>query len=126
MSATTQEPAPKQNGGAAIWTLVLEEVPYAFPRADQGEVVASLRADMHARDDMGRAKYGTPLRAYNGRNPWTDAYQEALDGCAYSRQMQEEAVTEWERTEAATTRRLFLSLAFRLKRAAMIREGWAP
>jgi hypothetical protein len=126
MSATVPEPTPQQNDNTAIWTLVLEDVPHVFPRADQGEVVAGLRADMHARDDMGRAKYSTPLQAHNGRNPWVDAYQEALDGCAYSMQMKEEAATEEERNEAFTVYRSFLVLAFRLKRAAMIREGWTP
>ena len=32
-----------------------------------------------ARDAMGRAKYGTPLRVHNGRAPLVDALQEALD-----------------------------------------------
>lgn len=126
MSATTPEPKPQKNDNPAIWTLVLEDVPYVFPRADQGEVVAGLRADMHARDDMGRAKHGTPLQAGNGRNPWTDAYHEALDGCAYAKQMQAEAVTKWEQAEAFRLYRSFLDLAYRIKRAEMIRQGWTP
>jgi hypothetical protein len=126
MSAATPEPKPQPNDNPAIWTLVLEDVPHVFPRADQSEVVAALRTDMHARDDMGRVKYGTPLTAGNGRNPWMDAYQEALDGCAYSRQMVDEAATDYERNEAAGVYEAFLRLAFRLKRVAMIREGWAP
>lgn len=126
MTANTPEPKPQPNDNPAIWTLVLEDVPHVFPRADQGEVVAALRNDMHARDDMGRAKYGMPLTAGNGRNPWTDAYQEALDGCAYAKQMQEEAITKWEEAESERLYRSFLDLAYRLKRAAMIRQGWTP
>jgi hypothetical protein len=126
MSTNMPEPKPQPNDNPAIWTLVLEDVPYVFPRADQGDVVAILRADMHARDEMGRAKYNTPLQAHNGRNPWTDAYQEALDGCAYSRQMLEEARSDAERNEAAACYDAFLRLAYCLKRAEMIRQGWTP
>lgn len=126
MSANTPEPKPQPNDNPAIWTLVLEDVPHVFPRADQGEVVAALRADMHARDEMGRAKYGTHLQAHNGRNPWTDAYQEALGGCACSKQMQEEAVTAMERVEASACFDDLLRLAYRLKRAEMLRKGRTP
>lgn len=126
MSANTPEPKPQPNGNPAIWTLVLEDVPHVFPRADQGEVVAALRADMHERDDKGAAKYGVRLQAFNGRNPWTDAYQEALDGCAYAKQMDEEAKTRTEKDEAWEVYLAFLRLAYRLKYAAMVRQGWTP
>lgn len=39
---------------------------------------------------MGRARYGTPLQAGNGRDALVDAYQEALDLCVYLRQAIEE------------------------------------
>ena len=42
--------------------------------------------DMLDRKMMGVAKYGTALRAGNGRDALWDAYQEALDLCAYLRQ----------------------------------------
>lgn len=61
-----QQPAPTPTAGPAIWDLVI--------------------ADMHARDQLGRAKYGTPLQANNGRDALLDAYQEALDLCVYLRQ----------------------------------------
>lgn len=66
----TPEPAPKPNGSRPIWDLVIE--------------------DMKARDAAGRAKYGVPLQAHNGRNPLVDAYQEGLDQVAYLRQAIEE------------------------------------
>ncbi len=59
------EPPPKPGHGD-IWKLVLE--------------------DMEARRQMGIAKYGTVLQAGNGRDPLTDAYQEAQDLCVYMRQ----------------------------------------
>lgn len=42
--------------------------------------------DMVLRDQVGKKRYGTPLQANNGRDPLMDAYQEALDLCAYLRQ----------------------------------------
>lgn len=46
--------------------------------------------DLRRRNEAGTAKYGTPLRANNGRDPLVDAYQEALDLCQYLRQAIEE------------------------------------
>jgi hypothetical protein len=39
--------------------------------------------DMRQRDAMGRARYGVPLTADNGRDHLVDAYQEALDLLVY-------------------------------------------
>lgn len=42
------------------------------------------------RDRLGVRKYGTRLRAHNGRRALVDAYQEALDLAVYLRQCIEE------------------------------------
>jgi hypothetical protein len=60
------EPPPTPTDSRPVWELVVE--------------------DMRARDMAGRAKYGVPLQAGNGRNALVDAYQEALDLCVYLRQ----------------------------------------
>lgn len=67
-SLVTPEPPPRQTpeDQPAIWDLVIH--------------------DMSARDDFGHDKYGTRLRAGNGRDAMKDAYQEALDLCCYLRQ----------------------------------------
>ncbi len=71
MSANTPEPAPQVVEGApAVWDLVV--------------------ADMKERDHVGRAKYGVPLQAGNGRDSLVDAYQEALDLAVYLRAAIEE------------------------------------
>lgn len=60
------EPPPQPNDGPAVWEAVI--------------------ADMRERDQAGRTKYGTPLQAFNGRDPQRDAFQEALDLVVYLRQ----------------------------------------
>lgn len=65
-AAATPEPPPVPNDRPALWDLVM--------------------ADMLARDAFGRAKYGTPLQPFNGRDALADAYQEALDLAVYLRQ----------------------------------------
>lgn len=60
------QPPPMPNDSPAIWTMVL--------------------SDMADRDQVGRMRYGTPLQPNNGRDALKDAYQEALDLCAYLRQ----------------------------------------
>lgn len=63
--ANEHEPEPKGNG-VIILPLVLE--------------------DLTSRAETGKLKYGTYLRADNGRDALMDAYQEALDLCMYLRQ----------------------------------------
>lgn len=65
-STIVSQPAPRSSTGPAIWPLVV--------------------ADMQARDQLGRERYGTPLQAHNGRDPLVDAYEEALDLAVYLRQ----------------------------------------
>ena len=42
--------------------------------------------DIEERKSAGIKTYGEPLRAFNGRDPLIDAYQEALDLAVYLRQ----------------------------------------
>jgi hypothetical protein len=66
-----EQSAPKQTeAGRPIWELVIQ--------------------DMRDRDKLGFQRYGTRLRAHNGRNALLDAYQEALDLAVYLRQAIEE------------------------------------
>ena len=65
-----EEPPPVSNDRASIQSLVME--------------------DLRQREIHGIEKYGTPLQAFNGRDPLTDAYQELLDLVCYLRQRIEE------------------------------------
>jgi len=58
-------PPPKEGLEVPVWSLVMK--------------------DMTDRDQFGRKKYGQPLKAHDGRDPLTDAYQEALDLAVYLR-----------------------------------------
>lgn len=58
-------------------------------------VQSLVRADLKQREQLGIARYGTPLQAHNGRDALRDAYEEALDLACYLRQAIE------ERTSAA-------------------------
>jgi len=59
------------------------------------EVAKDLRArslehiaeDTEARIRLGEKKYGTRLKAHNGRDAMLDLYQEVLDGINYSKQL---------------------------------------
>lgn len=46
--------------------------------------------DIYGRMKLGTERYGTPLRAYNGRDALRDLYEELLDACCYIRQVIEE------------------------------------
>lgn len=61
------QPIPTTNELPAVWDLVV--------------------ADMRERDKAGREHYGTPLQPHNCRDALKDAYAEALDLCAYLRQV---------------------------------------
>lgn len=64
-AAATPEPPPAP-GRRDIWPLVV--------------------ADIQARVEAGKQKYGTVLQADNGRDSLMDAYQEAIDLVMYLRQ----------------------------------------
>lgn len=66
LKASKEQPAPIANDKPAVWPLVI--------------------ADMQARDAVGRERYGVPLQPGNGRDALRDAYEEALDLCAYLKQ----------------------------------------
>lgn len=61
-------------------------VPQPAPQGDGWIILHAVTQDLKDRAEAGRAKYGTYLRAYNGRDALMDAYQEALDLCMYLRQ----------------------------------------
>lgn len=63
-----------------------EPQPAPVNREDLPNVWALVQADMAEREQQGEAKYGVPLRPYNGRVALIDAYQEALDLAVYLRQ----------------------------------------
>ena len=44
-------------------------------------------ADIQARKEVGKERYGTYLQPFNGRDSMMDLYQELLDACQYIRQL---------------------------------------
>ena len=52
---------------------------------DQG--LDHIAEDVEARIRLGERKYGTRLKANNGRDAMLDLYQEVLDGVNYSKQL---------------------------------------
>ena len=61
-------------------------VPQPPPVGKGAVVLPRVMADLEARAVMGEQKYGTRLRAHNGRDALIDAYQEALDLVMYLKQ----------------------------------------
>lgn len=64
------QPPPTPAAGPSMWDLVI--------------------ADMHARDRLGRERYGVPVRAHNGRDALVDLSDELCDAVVYLRQHREE------------------------------------
>jgi hypothetical protein len=80
-----QPPPVPQANRRPVWEIVIEHVER---RRDEGAygsspAVSLLIADMCGRDEVGRARYGTPLTSGNGRDHLIDALQEQLDACVY-------------------------------------------
>ena len=64
--------------------------PQPDPKGGRGDIWNLVIQDMIARKAQGIERYGTPLKADNGRDALVDLYQELLDACAYVRQLIEE------------------------------------
>lgn len=54
-------------------------------------VLEAVIADFEQRKEFGRERYGTVLQAWNGRDPYRDAYEEGLDMVVYTLQAKHEA-----------------------------------
>ena len=67
---------PVPNDGRAVWDLVREDAARRWTLLD---------AAMHARDCLGRQRYGVPLTPHNGRDTLRDLYEELLDAAVYTR-----------------------------------------
>lgn len=72
------QPAPVADASSEVWPTIFGNVNLCLP--------AWLEADMRARHELGRKKYGVSLQVTNGRNPLRDAYEEVLDLLAYTQQ----------------------------------------
>lgn len=59
--------------------------PEPMPNGGQGDMWLLVLKDMEERRQVGIKKYNQPLRAFDGRRPLIDAYQELLDLCVYLR-----------------------------------------
>jgi hypothetical protein len=77
-SLNAPQPAPTAGQGEELWPLIYGNEALALPEW--------LVADMAERHRAGVAKYGVPLRVWNGRDAVVDAYQEALDLVVYVQQ----------------------------------------
>lgn len=80
------EPPPLGGTGNPLWPTVIARY------ADRLAFTAAARE----RHEFGVAKYGTALRAHNGRNARIDALQEAMDLIVYLEQMAQEAPSGWD------------------------------
>lgn len=97
MSGVADQPPPKRRDDLRpAWEEVIEEFKqrYASYLNDPSSVavVRDVLADMTARDEVGRQRYGMPLTAFNGHDQLVDAYQELLDAAVYLRAAQDEGV----------------------------------
>ena len=65
-----------------------------MPKPADGPIMHELViADLQSRLEVGVKRYGQPLRAFNGRDPLQDLYEELLDACVYLRQLMEESAS---------------------------------
>jgi hypothetical protein len=58
----------------------------AWGTSNRARMLPLLEELITRRVEIGRAKYGRPLEAHNGRNALVDAWEEQVDGCFYLKQ----------------------------------------
>lgn len=80
--------------GPNVAEVLIRELSERSPKHPEPEHVGTIRmlivADIRERAAFGLAKYGRPLRPFDGRDSLIDAYQEALDGLNYARKAEME------------------------------------
>jgi hypothetical protein len=81
---STEQPQPTGNGRIVLFEALRE----VYSENSTDEWIAT---QLLERAQMRKAKYGTWLRAHNGRNALQDALDEALDGLMYAIQLRVES-----------------------------------
>lgn len=85
------QPPPQKTDTPEVWPLVVADVRAGVYLDVPRYWVERLSAEMEARNEFGRRKYGIGigLQVENGRDPLRDALDEALDLSVYTRQQYE-------------------------------------
>lgn len=114
------QPPPANTDGLACWTALIAE----------GGFDSWFLELVQERDRMGRAKYGVPLVAWNGRDAVVDAMQEALDLVVYLQQAlmrcPEPDGREWKPYNVHDRLRQMRNVALMLVRDLKALEGRVP
>jgi hypothetical protein len=76
---------------------VNHNLPQETPHGKGREITPLVIKDLEMRSSIGKEKYGEALRAFNGRDPMVDLYQELIDAVQYIRQAIEERNMSAER-----------------------------
>jgi hypothetical protein len=80
------QPPPKLgNPHPAVADMVAQDVLLHMYGSAYDKDVNDVIADIEERKQVGIARYGTPLRGFDGRDNWIDLYQEILDALNYMR-----------------------------------------
>lgn len=83
------QPPPRRSTSPAVWPAIIEWCRTGMYQ----DIPPGLREDFareaEGRDALGVRRYGTRLQVSNGRDALRDLLDEALDACAYSRQVAE-------------------------------------
>lgn len=84
------QPPPIKTDTPAVWPLILADLRAGALVEQRGDLRALFISACEGRHRFGLEKYGTALQVLNGRNPLSDALDEALDLMAYTRQYLEQ------------------------------------
>lgn len=83
------QPPPVRTETPEVWPAIIRTLKENDPSPANERLIAACQA----RDAFGRQKYGVGLQVENGRDPLTDALDEALDAMAYTYQHKERTGT---------------------------------
>lgn len=119
MTTIQDQPPPITTEGPALWEVVQGD---ARSFHDKNDLLTEVLVDMAERDSVGRARYGVPLQAHNGRDALVDAYQEALDMTVYLRQSVAEVPWGDERADRWQVYEESLRMVFVIRRRIKIRD----
>lgn len=78
----SRQPKPISNEHPYIKDLVIDDIKKLN---NTDEYIHGVIADINAKAEIGRSKYGTYLQPFNGRNAIVDLYQELIDAAKYAR-----------------------------------------
>jgi CheY-like chemotaxis protein len=104
------QPSPSKGRGDVSYDLIQELLLHSQLRPEDEFLTKELITEVRERRSIGIERYGTQLQYDNGRDAFSDMYQEIIDGMMYCQQLKTEECYRRQVKRLAVAQQIFVKL----------------